>query len=260
MNPLYKGIYTQLPKSDNMSTEFKWTDELVEQLIWDEYRSPDVRRKVADFKASHSVSEGGESKPDWEIVEIHFGDLKSKDALSIYDFKVKGSRHAHWNIHSVRRLSDGEVFTVGDLVEDGGKNKKIIGLEINDSWTSGLFATIGFGGQTDLSLLTKAPEVKEPLFTTEDGKEIFSWHEIIWFVNSAWYVGSQQAASYDVEKLYHIKYFSTEQAANEYALLNKPCLSVNDIRGAYAKERDFVGTIWLVDRLKELAQSKLQQP
>lgn len=65
MNQPYQGIYTQLPKSDNMSTEFKWTDELVEQLIWDEYGSPDVRRKVADFKASHSVSEGGESRREF---------------------------------------------------------------------------------------------------------------------------------------------------------------------------------------------------
>lgn len=165
MKPQYKGIYTELPKSDIMNTVI--TDEMVKGFLKTEVffkvSEEQVLERWDKFKASHSVSEGGESKIDWEIVEIYFGDLKSKDALSIYDFKVKGSRHAHWNIHSVRRLSDGEVFTVGDLVEDGGKNKKIIGLEVNDLWASGLFATIEFGGQTDLSLLTKAPEVKEPL-------------------------------------------------------------------------------------------------
>jgi hypothetical protein len=54
---------------------------------------------------------------EWEIVElINKFREKTKDVLCIYNWLNKDKRYEDWSIHSVKRLSDGEVFTVGDEV------------------------------------------------------------------------------------------------------------------------------------------------
>lgn len=80
---------------------------------------------------------------------------------------------------------------------------------------------------------TPKPQV---LFTTEDGKGIFEGDEY-WYVNYAKVndiykkVGGPFKCAYanaitDYEECLN---FSTKEAADEYVLLNQPCLSVNDI-------------------------------
>lgn len=55
------------------------------------------------------------------------------------------------------------------------------------------------------------------------------------------------------------KWFSTEKAARKYVLMNKPCLSVNDVKGMCAYDRSFVGTIWMIQRLKHFVEEKLKK-
>lgn len=70
-------------------------------------------------------------------------------------------------IKSVKRLSDGEIFTIGDII--GNKYCKIYDFIIN---VDGLLLTGVTGNETrkSLNILKK---IKQPLFTSEDGVDIF---------------------------------------------------------------------------------------
>lgn len=96
----------------------------------------------------------------------------------------------------------------------------------------------------------------KPLFTTEDGVKIHSWHEVVWFVNSAWYIGSEQASNYNTDKLSHFKYFSTEEKARDYVLMNKPCLSAHDII-KYFNSWAYKPNSYVENKIKELAKQKI---
>jgi len=129
-------------------------------------------------------------------------------------------------IHSIKRLSDGEVFTIGDnynlgtiqeieLTKDGtlwfhnGKKSK-----------SGLFVTI---------------KVKQPLFTTEDGVDIFDLvKDEFYYVTKSQFSLVKRAMKgfyYEPEKEW---YFSTKEAAQDYIIRNKPCFSYNDVVNKYS--------------------------
>lgn len=78
--------------------------------------------------ASHSVSEGGESKRGWEIVRVRnkYYDTDKTFDLEVYEGRkiINGQNYEYvlncldhkYTIESVKRLSDGEVFQIGDKV------------------------------------------------------------------------------------------------------------------------------------------------
>jgi hypothetical protein len=143
-------------------------------------------------------------------------------------------------IHSVKRLSDGEVFTVGDYVvtaEDYENCKtrfNINRFEIKDD----KILVYQTSNQTHcIPYLSNIQKVKKPLFTTEDGVQIFEG-DTIFSVEHTYYkiydkiAGKYKSsnANHPVEYWYNDdKYFSTKEKAEEYILLNKPCLSINDV-------------------------------
>lgn len=114
----------------------------------------------------------------------------------------------------------------------------------------------------------------QPLFTTEDGNTVYEGDKFV----------IVELPSYRVSKSICInhagagghgnqKYFSTEVAANEYVLLNKPCLSLSDILKSWHSyedikqmhlahaykfyENDIYWRNPLFLRLKELVKSKI---
>lgn len=126
-----------------------------------------------------------------------------------------------YNIHSIKRLSDGEIFTVGDNTNKG----KILSIKIEGK---GLV----FNGSYDFGL--KSLVKSKVLFRTEDGVNIFEGDEF-WYVTTkgfnlwtktcdsmsgAWAVNAKRVG--DIP-------FSTREAAEEYILMNKPCLSWKDV-------------------------------
>jgi hypothetical protein len=163
-----------------------------------------------------------------------------------------------WVIHSVKRLSDGEVFTVGDKYNDCNlKNETIIEFQLGNN-----------GLLVNTSLLKNVQHIKKPLFTTEDGVNIFK-DDRYWVVakNNIKYIGYVISA-FEIEKndtsfkeynWFNYWSFSTEKAAKQYVLMNKPCLSIKDVstvffgdfNGGYVRglKREFRG-------LKELVEGK----
>lgn len=133
----------------------------------------------------------------------------------------------NYDIHLVRRKSDGEVFTVGDKVvheyyKGNPKIEKIYFIEKDR-------LSVYIGGGWNVSI-AKIEKVKNPLFRTEDGIDIYEGDS---------YVTMKQHG-------YGKKYFSTKEAAEEYILMNKPCLSINDLKDKLT-----------IEYLKKIVKSKL---
>jgi len=141
------------------------------------------------------------------------------------------------DIHSVKRVSDGEVFTIGDFVN----GRTISSFSIN--WMKIGFKVhcddVGKGNINDGCFfeLQDLKTTKSPLFTTEDGVDIFESDKIYSIESSLNEVDEKIAGIYKHSNTNHPvehwykddKYFSTKEKAEEYILNNKPCLSLKDI-------------------------------
>lgn len=204
------------------------------------------------------------SQPEFweEVVEKEYEILSfySVDRRYIYDLQSDGSYktrvpHGHCfspetfincPIHSVKRLSDGEVFTVGDKIQTS-MSLTIDSFVIIDNEL--LVNPLEIIGTISLSKIKK---VKQPLFTTEDGVDIYEGDYVCW-IGSVKYtdvkINDYRLADKAMITDGFVLYFSTKEAAEEYILMNKPCLSINDV--LTVKEG-----AWF-NRLKELVKSRL---
>jgi len=159
------------------------------------------------------------------------------------------------HIHSVKRLLDGEIFTIGDLVDFGDKeHHKITSFgdlkgDKNNFWA---FYDNKNNYGCNLSCLKN---IKQPLFVTEDGKEVFEGDKF-WYPNThVWDVNIIEANANNYHYVVDVnkyKTFSTKDKAEEYILENKPCLSVKDVE-------EFLNPSKLTwDEIREIAKSKIQ--
>jgi len=144
-----------------------------------------------------------------------------------------------YSIHSIKRLSDGEVFSIGDKIKTCVSNTyaSIYGFKIENNNLQ--------INHTHAYLLDKqCPETpsgchlyliskkKKPLLTTEDGVDIFEGD--IFYLFTTAYNDKTRINIYEQVANYHYnnctqKSFSTKEAAKEYILMNKPCLSIIDV-------------------------------
>lgn len=239
---------------------FQWTDELVKKFANDLFIDKMADDKaIADFKSSHSASSSGN---DWEVlayfIEMNATILeKNKNGtFGPYDAKESDIKTSSlFSIHSVRRLSDGEVFSIGDWCDT------VIPGKIEDIRVDGKHCTVGgknWGCPLSRAEKAPIPEEKPVLFTTEDGKEVLK-DSTVWCVSRDCSRIKEWIATKIPEPLDgSFIYFSSQELANEYVTMNKPCLSIKDIQSAYGDDRGFVGTQFLVEKLKQLASSKIQ--
>jgi len=148
----------------------------------------------------------------------------------------------NWSIHSIKRLSDGEIFTVGDNIDIRNLSSKIDSFYIKNN---NLMITSELSNCGDY--LKNIVKRKQILFTTEDGVDIFNYSQEFYWVKKE----SLKLCERIVEGLDHIQffiyepenelYFSTKEKAEEYILMNKPCLSFSDIYdNLKIKDREFV--------------------
>lgn len=148
-------------------------------------------------------------------------------------------RTGHVKIHSVKRLSDGEIFTVGDSIDERPKPKKIIEINLRDGkeggYKEGVWLFYEKGGSSHISICKKA---KQPLFTTEDGVEIFEGdkYTFVWLSRPAKGQNINTPYTKIAKKLLEgeswsdtAKFFSTEEVAEEYIKMNTPEFSRNQI-------------------------------
>jgi hypothetical protein len=193
-------------------------------------------------------------------------------------------------IHSVKRLSDGEIFTVGDLVQFERHYKSYITeFELRDDiciikgnsfytllcvallckkplfktedsadiYKGDSFFWTNKNGKGDLSFTQEARQgttqvdssqylkfatreaaqvyinSKNILFTTEDSVDVFEGKNY-YYTNSTFIIFEQLALkTINYKKKDNIIRFSTKAKVEEYILMNKPCLSLNDVFEVY---------------------------
>ncbi len=210
-------------------------------------------------------------KPEWEIMSYRWEKrIYTKNFIGEY---VNGgiSLPVHKlilhpenfkEIHSVKRLSDNEVFSIGDKVihKDGTYRSKILKLLIPAS-IKGLMWFEFEEGQDfckDLANFNKyypEKEEKKVLFTTEDGVQIKEGDNY-WTVSPI----NLLIAPYKTTPVHFWHHwsdhtFSTKEKAEEYVLLNKPCMSVNDLK-LIGKHTDFRIEL-SISELEHLAKQKI---
>lgn len=202
---------------------------------------------------------------DFEILQMknsngNFYSLFENEELSRYE------RENH-TIHSVKRLSDGEIFTVGDKVKRPFfKNP----FKINHIHIAGdmvwLHSRPFVEGTCSHILdentpLYEASKYKKPLFTTEDGVDIYDRETKVFELFTKTYYLNSKIPFYitnigmnkNLDMLTLL--FSTKEAAEEYILMNKPCLSINDFSLSYGGKA--LQGYEHFEQLKKLVKSKL---
>jgi hypothetical protein len=212
-------------------------------------------------------------KKEWEIVAYSYMDtpVTYNRTTALADAYLKNFDNPQWwlskndgcyKIKSVKRLSDGEVFAVGEAITCGYCIAlPIRKIEIVESgcWIEAYDDKInGSCYYCPIGEITKVPP-KQKLFTTEDGKDIYDPEQEIFLVYPGTVGGKwndcKMLAKHIVDSFPAWKRFSTKEKAEEYVLLNKPCLSYNECL-AYFLETDNGGFRMLSGKLKELAKQK----
>lgn len=250
--------------SNKPSTEIR-VDLLLDFLAQHYFPTRNKTEMIASweaFKASHSsVGEGR----DWEIFELKDGTEFSALVDGDYWLKkqavkitAKGISDAGM-IKSVRRLSDGEVFSVGELI--GVSQMTLVRFEIIKG---GLYAYCAPAGKLPIFELKKAPipEPKKPLFTTEDGRPAYKGDVVYLLCFESWSLTQVVAAHSPLvghEKEY--KYFSTEKSAIEFIVMNRAVFSLKDIMNELVSETTGRSTLlWKEkNKLTQLAKSKINK-
>ena len=220
-----------------------------------------------------------EPKKDYEILSFYAKNIEGKNEVNsqyiwyeTYKGNGKWSRMGHitspytteeilnnsnYDIHSVRRLSDGFIITLGDYC----KAKK---------GSSGKVTTIEFCGNGELRIGSDKRYYvgindvfkSEVLFISNDGIEIKEGDDCYLV-----YLPLKSDTKFpDVDKfrkelLPNPSYrliFSTKEAAENFIICNKPCLSFNDIWNiSDNKSSDNNYVVVSKKELKQLAKSKL---
>lgn len=266
----------------NTENKFEWDDKKIKELF--EYIFPltkpadprNFQNWIDHFKKSKGFTPTVER--DFEILSFVYQEIGTEYFTKDIDGRFRSPFHPHafierallrskFPIHSVRRLSDGEVFTVGDVTVTVGyvdyPNKPIKRFFIKEGvmyiqWDEGRGSNDGCMG---LNAIEKVIP-KKILGTTHDGKVCYEGDTFpLWGVNSMFdlWVLNVPSCSWDGR----ILYFAEKEKALQYINENKP------IQVSYKEIEDIIqsfsdGTIGkgnkecLLNKVSELFNSKIQ--
>lgn len=217
----------------------------------------DMIKSWEAFKSTHStVTE--ERRDGWEILEYihpHSGTIVSGTYFS--GNSIDEDIRKRYLIRSVKRLVDNSILTLGNDTPKG----RITKFEYAHP-DGKMYIHYDLGGWDYLSQVEKAPIQEKPvLFTTEDGVSVYDIDQDLYWVLTAsgWKTECSKLPPNPDNYNKTWKAFSTAAARKEYVLLNKPCLSVNDVekicdlmyaRGSYEQ-------LLNINSLKELAKQRI---
>lgn len=138
-----------------------------------------------------------------------------------------------------------EIFTIGDKTNNGTISK----FEVDSNGIRVFFEEKPKNYHVSLNSVQK---VKQPIFQTEDGVDIFKDDNYYQITSNFDYVKCIAFDKNNFDKSLII--FSTKEKAEEYIIMNKPCLSLNDIDFAISKTNNAEEKR---NKLKELIKSKI---
>lgn len=167
--PFPKGKPKEEVNESKPTEQFQWTNELVMEFVnfHDEQKGIHwLSEDIEKFKQSKSKKE----EPQWEILEIEsYGGEIRKLIDGEYRLYTDGVgftatyllQRSDSKIKTVKRLSDGEVFSVGDVIKVHTDIKPIVSFELKNNkqiWCS-IDNAKGYG--SCLSVSEKAPKEEQ---------------------------------------------------------------------------------------------------
>lgn len=216
-----------------------------EEIVEKEYEIIAIKNNNSGFIGTKRASGGFSFNPNREA------DTDRPDV----DFYLDNNRSNTYSIHSIKRLSDGEIFSVGDNVQHINNVTYPYGIitKIHQLSSDAIFIETNNGKNGFDTNMCYVKKTKTPLFKTEDGVDIFKGDKYYWvniyfkIVEDIAHSETKSAKEYGV----HVKAdFSTKEAAEEYIIMHKPCLSINDII-----EKSILNKP--ISKIKELVKSRL---
>lgn len=169
-------------------------------------------------------------------------------------------------IHSIKRKSDSEIFTIGDKIQyyniTGEKSHTHVISDIT-IYENKILLNHNHGTWKSHGDFNKVQKAKQPLFTTEDGVDMYVGDEYWFLINMKHLVNLTVLPAHKPSEFKdNMKRFSTKEKAEEYILLNKPCLSLQDIitlKNKNYKNSRMMGRIspLFFSKIKELVKQRL---
>lgn len=184
------------------------------------------RMEIIYWLDDHEKSKELSKEKDYEILSIS----SKKDGAGWtcdktgFEYYLKNG----YEICQVKRLPDGEIFTIGEIT---GGNNKIHEFKIEQD----LRLTVVM--QSFLTNIQSLTKLKEPiaLFTTEDGVEIHRGDSYVKVNNYSDYSVVTGFVAEDNQDNYKGLKFSTEEKAKNWVSLNKVLFSAKEIFSVSAK-------------------------
>lgn len=254
--------YVSLPKTEenkktnNHYYSGSWFDPSLFPEFWKKVEQVDYEILSFSLKCNGNILKKHSNK----LFGVYNGEFSEEDILSgdpkriSWNFSIEETNDTYgYIIHSVKRLIDGEVFTIGDVLKykSFGRKRLIIErFEISENRVM-IYAN-NYGTQL---IGAEKLHKKAPLFTTEDGVEIFEG-ENIYPVELKWFKVHLNVKAPNYIKSSKFKIFSTLEKAEEYIILNKPVLSLNDLLSVWGNAESPKETPLFL-RFKKIAKSKL---
>ena len=206
---------------------------------------------------------------DYEILSLSFtnnfcylqknGEYAYRDTPNTTS-TLKGCLSVGWKIHSVngntKMNKKEEIFTIGDKTNNGTISK----FEIDSNGVRVFFEEKPKNYHVSLNSIKHS---KQKLFTSEDGVDIFENNTSIYILDKFTIRHIKHKDFNVISK--HVKYFSKKEKAEEYILLNKPCLSLNDLKQFFPdtyvpfKKGESATEDVNTKQLEDLVKSKIQQ-
>ena len=167
--------------------------------------------------------------PKFEILSYICTHSKIIRESSTFD-KAQFGGNSVWKIYSVKRLFDDEIFKIMDYCHiqfNGCSGEKFINsLYINKD---GYLRVCFNGVESPLNNLTKK-EFNPTLFTTEDGVDVKKGDNYCAVFYDFKYLEQEAIKNYKLDNA-HWR-FSTRDLAEQFIIMNKPCLSITDVMNA----------------------------
>lgn len=200
--------------------------------------------------------------------------LKFKDGRNPYTgLEYTGGETSE--IYSVKRLSDGEIFTIGDKAQTIGKYPhSITSIQLKKDFYNNDRVWIHWEKDCGGNWLESIEKCKEKIFTTEDRVDIFEgdYYYVVYFQKERF--GLPKGTDlFTVSKAHkaetlgrdetwstNCKFFSKKEAAQEYILMNKPLnISIKKLCPIIGQcnNTTYIDLDLLTKKLKELVKSEL---
>jgi hypothetical protein len=158
----------------------------------------------------------------------------------------------NYKIHSVKRKFDNVIFNIGDKISSDGVNQDApiseFRIHKNSLYVSG--ENIAWGVHLkDLEKVKQQPILR---FKAQDGKNIYEGDRFYTVTDNFEIVFSDAVGGQVLTPEIILRSYSTQGAAREYIIQNKPTLSLKEV---YAHLN--IDWKWTYERLKELVKRKI---